>query len=104
MLVRNNLEAVNTAYAKQSQPVNEKKETSQGQKAQEPEKAAELTLSSRIKQIAEENILSAESDVLDVSRAEEMIRQANRNILNQADDAVKVQSGQTVEKAMELLK
>ncbi len=33
-----------------------------------------------------------------------MIRQANLNILNEADDAVKVQSGQTSAAVMELLK
>lgn len=104
MLVRNNLENVNTAYARQTQPANDKKELMSEQKTQESEQAAELTLSGRMKQIAEENAMSAESDIVDVSKADEMIRQANQNILNQADDAFKVQSGQSVAVAIELLK
>lgn len=106
MLVKNSMEtAVNAAYAKQAQPAAGKKNTlAQEEKAQKPEKAAELTLSAKLRQVAEENILSAQSSVLDVSKAEEMIRQANQNILNQADDALKVQSGQTAAAAIELLK
>lgn len=114
MLVRNNLQTANTAYLNQSQTVKEKESISSGQKLQEAEKAAELTISEKLKQkigeggntkeIAEENILSAQSDVLDVIKADEMIQQANRNILNQADDAIKVQSGQTAAVAIELLK
>lgn len=104
MLVRNNLETVNTAYAKQTQPANDKKDAAPKQNIQESEQAAELTLSARVAQIAEENATSAESDTIDVSRADEMIRQANQNILNQAEDAIKVQSGQSVAVAIELLK
>ena len=104
MLVRNNLENVNTAYAKQTQPANDKKDALSKQKAQEPEQAAELTLSGRVTQVAEENTMSSKSDIFDVFKAEEMIRQANQNILNQAEDAVKVQSGQSVAMAIELLK
>ncbi len=104
MLVRNSLETGTAAYAKQASSVNEKKESVQVQKAQEPEKAAELTLTSRIRQIAEENIMSSESNFMDVTKAEEMIRQANQNILSRADDAVKVQSGQTAAATIELLK
>lgn len=104
MLVRNNLENVNTTYANQAQLANDKKDIMAKQKMQESEQAAELTLSGRAKQVAEENAKSAESDIFDVSKAEEMIRQANQNILNQADDAIKVQSGQSVAVAIELLK
>lgn len=114
MLVRNGLETTNLEYLKTSQTVKDKKSISSGQKLQETEKAAELTISENLKQkigeggntkeIAEENILSAQSDVLDVIKADEMIQQANRNILNQADDAIKVQSGQTAAVAIELLK
>lgn len=110
MLVRNNLETGAAAYAKQTLAVNDKKDALPKQNAQEtnqaaePSKAAELTLSNRIKQIAEENIQSSESGIMDVFKAEEMIRQANQNILNQADDAVKVQSRQTAAVAIELLK
>lgn len=109
MLVRNQMETGNAAYAKQTQSVqtssaHERKDILDERKAQEPQQAAELTLSARTKQIAEENALSAESAMFDVSKAEEMIRQANQNILNQADDAVKVQSGQSVAVAIELLK
>lgn len=115
MLVKNNLDATNTAYLKQTQTANEKKNISSGQQLQKEQTAAELKLSSKLKQkigedekiraVAEENILSAESDAWDVAKADEMIRQANKNILAHADDAIKVQSyGQTAEVAIELLK
>lgn len=104
MIVRNHLETGNAAYDKQITSVSERKEALSEQKANEPDKAAELTLSGYTKQAAQENGLSAESDIFDVSKADEMIRQANLNILNQADDAFKVQSGQTIAKAIELLK
>ena len=104
MLVSNNLETGNAAYVRQMEPAASRKDSSKEQKTQETEQAAELTLSSRIKQIAEENVLSAGSSILDVSKAEDMIRQAHLNILNEADDAVKVQSGQTSAAVMELLK
>lgn len=104
MLVKNHLETGNADYARQVTSVNERKEVLSEQKAQEPEKAAELSLSGYTRQAAQENELSSESDILDVSKADEMIRQANLNILNQADDALKVQSGQTVAMAIELLK
>lgn len=103
MIVRNNLETGTAAYAKQVQPANDKKDVAP-KKPQTQEAAAELKLSNQVKQIAEENILASESDVMDVARADDMIREANKNILNQAQDAVKVQSGQSVATVMELLK
>lgn len=104
MLVKNSMETgVNTAYTKQTLPTTDGKDVLV-KKMQETDKAAELTLSGKLRQAAEENILSAQSDVLDVSKADEMIRQANRNILTQADDALKVQSHQSVAVAIELLK
>jgi len=73
--------------------------------------AASLSISDHLKQklkaeadVAAENLLSSESDVMDIARADEMIRQANSNILNQADDAVKVQSGQNAAATIELLR
>lgn len=74
--------------------------------------AASLSISSQLRQkmkaeaeadVAAENLLSSESSVMDIAKADEMIRQANTNILNQADDAVKVQSGQNAAVAIELL-
>lgn len=115
MLVRNGLETTNLDYLKASQTVKDnKKIISSGQKLQETESAAELTISKNMQQkayesgstvdIVKENILSAQSSTFDVTKADEMIREANQNILKQADDAVKVQSGQTAEAVMELLK
>ena len=106
MLVKNSMETtVNAAYTKQAASTVDKKDNLEEKtRAQETEKAAELTLSGKLKQVAEENALSAESSITDVSKAEEMIRQANQNILNQADDAIKVQSRQTAAVAIELLK
>lgn len=104
MLVRNSLETDTAAYVNQAQSANDRKDISPEKNAKEQEKAAELTLTNRIRQIAEENVLASESDVMDVARADDMIREANKNILNQAQDAVKVQSGQSVATVMELLK
>lgn len=55
-------------------------------------------------EIAWENILSASSAITDVSKAEEMIREANRRILEQADSSVLTQANQTVALTSELLK
>lgn len=114
MLVRNNLESSNTTYLKQSQTARDKNDLLSGQQLQETQTAAELTISKKLQQkieekesandVAAENALSAQSDAWDVAKAEEMIRQANRNILNHASDAVIAQSGQTAEVAIELLK
>lgn len=115
MLVRNSLETANLGNLKPAKTTNENnKSISSGQKLQENENAAELTISKNIQynnyqngnvaDAANENILSAQSSIYDVEKAEEMIREANQNILNQADDAVKVQSGQNVQAVMELLK
>lgn len=105
MLVKNSsMETViSTAYTKQTLPIADGKDLLT-EKTQETDKAAELTLSGKLRQAAEENILSSQSNIFDVSKAEEMIRQANQNILTQADDALKVQSHQNVAVAIELLK
>lgn len=55
-------------------------------------------------EIAWENILSASSNITDVSKAEEMVREANKRILASADDAVLAQAGQTAEVTAELLR
>lgn len=115
MLVRNGLESTNLGNLKPANTAKENnKSISSGQKLQENENAAELTISNKLQynnyqngnvaDAANENILSAQSSIYDVEKAEEMIREANQNILNQADDAVKVQSGQNVQAVMELLK
>lgn len=73
--------------------------------------AASLSISAKARQaqekdilaVAEENILASESSFMDIARADEMIRQANSNILYQADDAVKAQSAQDAGTVMGLL-
>ena len=55
-------------------------------------------------EIAWENILSASSSITDVSKAEEMVREANRRILENADDAVLAQASQTAQITAELLR
>lgn len=105
MLVGNSTETMaNAVYTKQASQADAKKDSLQEEKSQKPQAAAELTLSGSLRQIAEENILSAQSGIVDVLKADEMIQQANQSILNQADDAIKVQSGQTAAAVAELLK
>lgn len=54
--------------------------------------------------IINENILSASSNINDISMAEDMIRAANLRILNNSSDAMMSQSKQSASVAMELLK
>lgn len=51
-----------------------------------------------------ENILSSESGIMDVEQADEMIRAANKNILNHANEAVLTQANQTAQMVQELSK
>ena len=55
-------------------------------------------------QSALENVLASQSNVLDVEQADDMIRAANRKILENADDAVLAQANQTTQMVAELSK
>lgn len=65
--------------------------------------AASLQIKSRTNEAALENINAASSAVEDVARAEEMIREANRRILEQSDDSVLAQANQSTDAVTKLL-
>lgn len=77
------------------------------------EKAAEISLSDKAKQqnidkigqeAIQENIMSMTCDINDIVMADEMIRAANRRILENAEESMIAQSEQSAEATMELLK
>ncbi len=65
--------------------------------------AASLQIKSRMNEAALENINAAASAVGDVARAEEMISEANRRILEQSDDSVLAQANQSTDAVTKLL-
>lgn len=80
-----------------------------GQKITDTENNDAVSLKITVKpgdtaEAALENIMAASSSITDVAKAEEMIREANRRILEQAGDSVLTQANQTVEVTSELLK
>lgn len=54
--------------------------------------------------VALENVLASQSNILDVDKADDMIRTANRRILENANDSVLAQANQTSEMVKELFK
>ena len=54
--------------------------------------------------VALENVLASQSNILDVDKADDMIRAANRRILENASDSVLAQANQTSEMVKELFK
>lgn len=54
--------------------------------------------------VALENVLASQSNILDVDKADDMIRAANRRILENANDSVLAQANQTSEMVKELFK
>lgn len=65
--------------------------------------AVSLQIKSRVNEAALENINAASSAVEDVARAEEMISEANRRILEQSDDSVLAQANQSTDAVSKLL-
>lgn len=53
-------------------------------------------------QCAIENVLASQSSIIDVTQAAEMIAQANKNILEHADEAILAQANQTKPMVSEL--
>lgn len=114
MVVTNNYDAISKLGLMMTggNKVGKENKLATGQKVLSDD-AASLTISDRIKNkmkteqeaedIAAENMRASESNVIDIAKADEMIRQANKNILDQADDAVKVQSGQSTDAVKALL-
>ena len=86
--------------------------TASKEKKDVPEKAVEVTLSTEKSgravlsdeelQCALENLLVSQNDVSDVKQAEQMIMEVNRNILNNANEAVMAQANQTPAMVVEL--
>lgn len=78
-----------------------------GQKVSEPSSdAASLQIKSKASETVEaalENVNAASSAVEDVAKAEEMIREANRRILEQSDDSVLAQANQSTDAVSKLL-
>lgn len=78
-----------------------------GQKVSElSSDAASLQIKSKAGESAEaalENIRAAASAVADVAKAEEMIREANRRILEQSGDSVLAQANQSTDAVTKLL-
>lgn len=80
-----------------------------GQKASEStyDDAAALRISTKpsdAEEAVNENAKAAASTFTDVFKAEEMIREANKRIMEQTDDAVLAQANQLATVATELLK
>ena len=68
--------------------------------------AASLQINAKAGDVADsalENINAASSAVGDVAKAEEMIREANRRILEQSDDSVLAQANQSTDAVSMLL-
>ena len=68
--------------------------------------AASLQIKSKTSEVSEsaiENITAAASSVEDVAKAEAMIREANRRILEQSNDSVLAQANQSTEAVTKLL-
>lgn len=78
-----------------------------GQKVTEPSSdAASLQIKSRTSETAEaalENAKAAASAVADVAKAEAVIREANRRILENSDDSVLAQANQSTDAVTKLL-
>lgn len=54
--------------------------------------------------VALENVLASQSNILDVDKADDMIRAANRRILENANDSVLAQANQSSDVVKELCK
>lgn len=96
----------NEAYAaKASALMAKENRLATGQKVSDPssDTAASLQIKSRASEAALENINAASSAAGDVARAEEMIREANRRILEQSDDSVLAQANQSTDAVTKLL-
>lgn len=68
--------------------------------------AASLQIKTKTNEVSEsaiENVNSAASSVEDVAKAEAMIREANRRILEQSDDSVLAQANQSTDTVTKLL-
>ena len=105
--VKIDTKTTNELYAAKLQAKDDKLTTGQKIKEQENNDAVSLKITVKAGDTPEaalENILAASSSISDVSKAEEMIREANKRILEQAGDSVLTQANQTVEVTSELLK
>ena len=70
--------------------------------AQAADKEVEVSISDV--NVALENVLASQSDILDVDKADDMIRAANRRILENANDSVLAQANQSSDVVKELCK
>lgn len=98
----------NEAYAaKANASAAKENKLATGQKvAEQSSDAASLQIKSRVSDTAEaalENAKAAASAVADVAKAEAMIREANRRILEHSDDSVLAQANQSTDAVTKLL-
>lgn len=98
----------NEAYAaKESASAAKENKLATGKKlAEQSSDAVSLQIKSKTSDVSEsalENINAASSAAQDVAKADEMIREANRRILENADDSVLAQANQTTAVVSNLL-
>lgn len=98
----------NDAYAAKANAAAAKEnKLATGQKVTEPSSdAASLQIKSKTSESAEaalENLNAVSSAVEDIAKAEEMIREANRRILEQSGDSVLAQANQSTAAVTKLL-
>lgn len=113
MEIKNNIavgaKKTNELYAAKARAAEKEGKLALGRKVAEEEKddAVALRISARpvdVSETALENANSAASAITDIAKAEEMIREANRRILDNAGDSVLSQANQTVPVTSELLR
>lgn len=110
MEIKSNLmygsKAVNESYNAKENAAKENKLATGKKLSELSSDAASLQIKSKTGEVSEaaiENANAASSAVEDVSRAEEMIREANRRILEKSDDSVLAQANQTTDVVTKLL-
>lgn len=111
MEIKNNIaigaKTANELYAAKAKEKEEKLAVGRKLSGQANDDAVALSITAKPADVSEaalENANSAASAITDIAKAEEMIREANRRILDQAGDAVLAQANQTVPATSELLK
>jgi len=98
--------AVNESYTARTNAAAKENKLATGKKlSKQSDDAASLQIKSKAgeSESAVENINAVSSAVEDIAKAEAMIREANRRILEQSDDSVLAQANQTTDAVTKLL-
>lgn len=97
---------IGAAYVSENKPAAEKEKPDVTEKAVEvslsTEQSGRAVLSDEELQCALENLLVSQNSVYDVWQAEQMIAQANKNILENANESILAQANQTPAMVTEL--